>query len=126
MRASCHPQASLWLSMAVLTCSSGAQEGRLVQFQFFSAFSFQCVTFPCLPFANLCGVCFQMVSTVLSVYVVYSTHHSLLKKEGLPFMNQIVSWATLGKWPLKPNWKNLPPVSHLKTDTFVSALSLKK
>ncbi|XP_036058853.1 GPI ethanolamine phosphate transferase 1 isoform X1 [Onychomys torridus] len=37
----------------------------------------------------------QMVSTALSMYVVYSTHHSLLKKEGLPFMNQIVSWATL-------------------------------
>lgn len=37
----------------------------------------------------------QMLSTVLSMYVVYSTHHSLLKKEGLPLMNQIVSWATL-------------------------------
>lgn len=38
----------------------------------------------------------QMLSTVLSMYVVYSTHISLLKKEGLPLMNQIVSWATLG------------------------------
>ncbi|XP_052056177.1 GPI ethanolamine phosphate transferase 1 [Apodemus sylvaticus] len=37
----------------------------------------------------------QMLSTVLSMYVVYSTHYSLLKKEGLPLMNQIVSWATL-------------------------------
>lgn len=37
----------------------------------------------------------QMLSIVLSMYVVYSTHHSLLKKEGLPLMNQIVSWATL-------------------------------
>ncbi|XP_021011977.1 GPI ethanolamine phosphate transferase 1 [Mus caroli] len=37
----------------------------------------------------------QMLSTVVSMYVVYSTHHSLLKKEGLPLMNQIVSWATL-------------------------------
>ncbi|XP_075843761.1 GPI ethanolamine phosphate transferase 1 isoform X1 [Microtus pennsylvanicus] len=37
----------------------------------------------------------QMLSTVFSMYVVYSTHHSLLKKEGLPLMNQIVSWATL-------------------------------
>ncbi|XP_051003182.1 GPI ethanolamine phosphate transferase 1 [Acomys russatus] len=37
----------------------------------------------------------QMLSTMLSMYVVYSTHHSLLKKEGLPLMNQIVSWATL-------------------------------
>ncbi|XP_055457346.1 GPI ethanolamine phosphate transferase 1 isoform X2 [Psammomys obesus] len=37
----------------------------------------------------------QMLSIVLSMYVVYSTHHSLLKKEGLPLLNQIVSWATL-------------------------------
>ncbi|XP_026635600.1 GPI ethanolamine phosphate transferase 1 isoform X2 [Microtus ochrogaster] len=37
----------------------------------------------------------QMLSTMFSMYVVYSTHHSLLKKEGLPLMNQIVSWATL-------------------------------
>ncbi|KAL1775147.1 GPI ethanolamine phosphate transferase 1 [Sigmodon hispidus] len=37
----------------------------------------------------------QMLSTALSMYVVYSTHHSLLKKEGLPLRNQIVSWATL-------------------------------
>nr|XP_012629943.1 GPI ethanolamine phosphate transferase 1 isoform X3 [Microcebus murinus] len=37
----------------------------------------------------------QMLSTVLSMYVVYSTHSSLLKKQGLPLMNQIVSWATL-------------------------------
>nr|XP_048299816.1 GPI ethanolamine phosphate transferase 1 isoform X1 [Myodes glareolus] len=37
----------------------------------------------------------QMLSTMFSMYVVYNTHHSLLKKEGLPLMNQIVSWATL-------------------------------
>ncbi|XP_008838868.1 GPI ethanolamine phosphate transferase 1 isoform X2 [Nannospalax galili] len=37
----------------------------------------------------------QMLSTVLSMYVVYSTHNSLLKKQGLPLINQIVSWATL-------------------------------
>lgn len=37
----------------------------------------------------------QMLSAVLSMYVVYSTHHSLLRKEGLPLMNQIVSWTTL-------------------------------
>ncbi|XP_047382328.1 GPI ethanolamine phosphate transferase 1 isoform X2 [Sciurus carolinensis] len=37
----------------------------------------------------------QMMSTVLSMYVVYSTHSSLLKKQGLPLMNQIVSWAIL-------------------------------
>lgn len=37
----------------------------------------------------------QVLSTVLSVYVVYSTHHSLLRKEGLPLLNQSVSWATL-------------------------------
>ncbi|KAM6167731.1 GPI ethanolamine phosphate transferase 1 [Erethizon dorsatum] len=37
----------------------------------------------------------QMMNTVLSMYVVYSTHSSLLKKQGLPLTNQIVSWATL-------------------------------
>ncbi|XP_040594041.1 GPI ethanolamine phosphate transferase 1 isoform X2 [Mesocricetus auratus] len=44
----------------------------------------------------------QMLSTVLSMYVVYSTHHSLLKKEGLPLMNQIVSWATLASSLIVP------------------------
>ncbi|XP_041595716.1 GPI ethanolamine phosphate transferase 1 isoform X2 [Vulpes lagopus] len=38
---------------------------------------------------------FQMLSIVLSMYVVYSTHHSLLKKQGLPFLNQIISWIIL-------------------------------
>ncbi|XP_058133828.1 GPI ethanolamine phosphate transferase 1 isoform X2 [Dasypus novemcinctus] len=38
---------------------------------------------------------FQMLSIVLSMYVVYSTHSSLLKKQGLPLMNQIVSWTIL-------------------------------
>ncbi|XP_013366617.1 PREDICTED: GPI ethanolamine phosphate transferase 1 isoform X2 [Chinchilla lanigera] len=37
----------------------------------------------------------QMINTVLSMYVVYSTHSSLFKKQGLPLTNQIVSWATL-------------------------------
>ncbi|XP_062933167.1 GPI ethanolamine phosphate transferase 1 isoform X2 [Cynocephalus volans] len=37
----------------------------------------------------------QMLSIVLSMYVVYSTHSSLLRKGGLPAMNQVVSWATL-------------------------------
>ncbi|KAL2777962.1 GPI ethanolamine phosphate transferase 1 [Daubentonia madagascariensis] len=37
----------------------------------------------------------QMLSTVLSMYVVYSTHSSLLKKQGLPLINQIISWTTL-------------------------------
>ncbi|PNJ64289.1 PIGN isoform 18 [Pongo abelii] len=37
----------------------------------------------------------QVLSTVLSMYVVYSTQSSLLRKQGLPLMNQIISWATL-------------------------------
>ncbi|XP_004579512.2 GPI ethanolamine phosphate transferase 1 [Ochotona princeps] len=37
----------------------------------------------------------QILSTMLSMYVVYSTHRSLLKKQGLPFTNQILSWTTL-------------------------------
>ncbi|XP_037661470.1 GPI ethanolamine phosphate transferase 1 isoform X2 [Choloepus didactylus] len=38
---------------------------------------------------------FQLLSIVLSMYVVYSTHRSLLRKQGLPLMNQIVSWTIL-------------------------------
>ncbi|XP_066102910.1 GPI ethanolamine phosphate transferase 1 [Saccopteryx bilineata] len=37
----------------------------------------------------------QMLSMVLSMCVVYSTHNSLLRKQGLPLTNQIVSWAVL-------------------------------
>ncbi|KAK2499121.1 hypothetical protein MC885_018525 [Smutsia gigantea] len=37
----------------------------------------------------------QMLSTVLSISVVYSTHNSLLRKQGLPLINQIVSWIIL-------------------------------
>uniref|UniRef100_A0A2K5YX59 GPI ethanolamine phosphate transferase 1 n=1 Tax=Mandrillus leucophaeus TaxID=9568 RepID=A0A2K5YX59_MANLE len=37
----------------------------------------------------------QVLSTVLSMYVVYSTQSSLLRKQGLPLMNQVISWATL-------------------------------
>uniref|UniRef100_A0A8C0D820 GPI ethanolamine phosphate transferase 1 n=1 Tax=Balaenoptera musculus TaxID=9771 RepID=A0A8C0D820_BALMU len=37
----------------------------------------------------------QMLSTVLSVCVVYGTHNSLLKKQGLPLINQVVSWIIL-------------------------------
>ncbi|XP_077916346.1 GPI ethanolamine phosphate transferase 1 isoform X2 [Halichoerus grypus] len=38
---------------------------------------------------------FQMLSIVLSMCVVYTTHDSLLKKQGLPHFNQIISWITL-------------------------------
>ncbi|XP_069324028.1 GPI ethanolamine phosphate transferase 1 [Eulemur rufifrons] len=44
----------------------------------------------------------QMLSTVLSMYVVHSTHSSLLKKQGVPLMNQIVSWATLASSLIVP------------------------
>ncbi|XP_070077259.1 GPI ethanolamine phosphate transferase 1 isoform X11 [Equus caballus] len=37
----------------------------------------------------------QMLSMVLSMYVVYSTDNSLLKKQGLPLINQIISWIIL-------------------------------
>uniref|UniRef100_A0A8C0XN35 GPI ethanolamine phosphate transferase 1 n=1 Tax=Castor canadensis TaxID=51338 RepID=A0A8C0XN35_CASCN len=56
----------------------------------------------------------QMLSTVLSMYVVHSTHSSLFKKQGLPLMNQIVSWATLGKQPVKLDGIMLHQVSHPK------------
>uniref|UniRef100_A0A673VDM3 GPI ethanolamine phosphate transferase 1 n=1 Tax=Suricata suricatta TaxID=37032 RepID=A0A673VDM3_SURSU len=38
---------------------------------------------------------FQMLCVALSMCVMYSTHSSLLKKQGLPLLNQIVSWIIL-------------------------------
>ncbi|XP_044538163.1 GPI ethanolamine phosphate transferase 1 [Gracilinanus agilis] len=38
---------------------------------------------------------YQMVCVLISIYIVNSTHRSLLQKQGLPQMNQIVSWAIL-------------------------------
>ncbi|XP_032149555.1 GPI ethanolamine phosphate transferase 1 isoform X2 [Sapajus apella] len=44
----------------------------------------------------------QVLNTVLSMYVVYSTQRSLLRKQGLPLMNQIISWATLASSLIVP------------------------
>uniref|UniRef100_A0A8C0BL96 GPI ethanolamine phosphate transferase 1 n=1 Tax=Buteo japonicus TaxID=224669 RepID=A0A8C0BL96_9AVES len=38
---------------------------------------------------------YQMLSIALSTYVVSSTHESLKNKQGLPVLNQIISWMTL-------------------------------
>uniref|UniRef100_A0A8D0FYH2 GPI ethanolamine phosphate transferase 1 n=1 Tax=Strix occidentalis caurina TaxID=311401 RepID=A0A8D0FYH2_STROC len=38
---------------------------------------------------------YQMLSVALSTYVVSSTHDSLKNKQGLPVLNQIISWMTL-------------------------------
>ncbi|NXG64530.1 PIGN transferase, partial [Hemiprocne comata] len=38
---------------------------------------------------------YQMLSIALSTYVVNSTHDSLKNKQGLPVLNQIISWMTL-------------------------------
>ncbi|NXN95702.1 PIGN transferase, partial [Rhinopomastus cyanomelas] len=38
---------------------------------------------------------YQMLSVGLSTYVVSSTHDSLQNKQGLPVLNQIISWMTL-------------------------------
>ncbi|XP_036621270.1 GPI ethanolamine phosphate transferase 1 [Trichosurus vulpecula] len=37
----------------------------------------------------------QMAGVLISTYIVNSTHSSLLQKQGLPQINQIVSWAIL-------------------------------
>ncbi|XP_078009462.1 GPI ethanolamine phosphate transferase 1 isoform X1 [Phascolarctos cinereus] len=37
----------------------------------------------------------KMVGVLISTYIVNSTHSSLLQKQGLPQINQIVSWAIL-------------------------------
>uniref|UniRef100_A0A2K5EY42 GPI ethanolamine phosphate transferase 1 n=1 Tax=Aotus nancymaae TaxID=37293 RepID=A0A2K5EY42_AOTNA len=44
----------------------------------------------------------QVLNTVLSMYVVYSTQSSLLRKQGLPLTNQIISWATLASSLIVP------------------------
>uniref|UniRef100_A0A672U5F1 GPI ethanolamine phosphate transferase 1 n=1 Tax=Strigops habroptila TaxID=2489341 RepID=A0A672U5F1_STRHB len=38
---------------------------------------------------------YQMLSIALSTYVVSSTHDSLKNKQGLPVLNQMISWMTL-------------------------------
>ncbi|XP_074940313.1 GPI ethanolamine phosphate transferase 1 isoform X3 [Phalacrocorax aristotelis] len=38
---------------------------------------------------------YQMLSIALSTYVVSSTHDSLKNKQGLPILNQVISWMTL-------------------------------
>ncbi|XP_062986337.1 GPI ethanolamine phosphate transferase 1 [Elgaria multicarinata webbii] len=38
---------------------------------------------------------FQLVSLALSTYVVNSTHSSLHSKQGVPVINQVISWTTL-------------------------------
>lgn len=43
-----------------------------------------------------------MLSITLSTYVVSSTHDSLKNKQGLPVLNQIISWMTLGKNVFSP------------------------
>lgn len=58
---------------------------------------------PHLLSSHVFWVCFQMLSVVFSMCVVYGTHHSLLKKQGLPLLNQIVSWTILGKRSIKSN-----------------------
>ncbi|XP_040288129.1 GPI ethanolamine phosphate transferase 1 [Bufo bufo] len=37
----------------------------------------------------------QMISLAVSIYVVSTTHWSLAAKQGLPLLNQIISWAIL-------------------------------
>ncbi|XP_075388652.1 GPI ethanolamine phosphate transferase 1 isoform X2 [Tenrec ecaudatus] len=44
----------------------------------------------------------QVLSTVLAMLVVSGTHSSLLRKQGLPLANQMVSWAILASSLLVP------------------------
>ena len=48
---------------------------------------------------------FQIVLLILALYVVNSTSKSIEKKEGLPILNQIISWCILGKVTLKSVFK---------------------
>uniref|UniRef100_A0AAY4A698 GPI ethanolamine phosphate transferase 1 n=1 Tax=Denticeps clupeoides TaxID=299321 RepID=A0AAY4A698_9TELE len=42
-----------------------------------------------------CVLCVCMATVALCAYVLTSTHSSLQRKEGLPLVNQIISWSTL-------------------------------
>ncbi|XP_016079010.1 PREDICTED: GPI ethanolamine phosphate transferase 1 isoform X2 [Miniopterus natalensis] len=53
------------------------------------------VVFAGWPFTTHLWTRAKMLSTVLSMWAVYSTHNSLLKKQGLPLINQMVSWIIL-------------------------------
>ncbi|XP_025066808.1 GPI ethanolamine phosphate transferase 1 isoform X5 [Alligator sinensis] len=44
---------------------------------------------------DLAILLFQMLSIALSIYVVNTTHSSLQHKQGLPVINQIISWTIL-------------------------------
>ncbi|CAM5091657.1 unnamed protein product [Eretmochelys imbricata] len=48
-----------------------------------------------VPKRDLTILLFQMLNIALSTYVVNSTHNSLHHKQGLPVINQIISWTTL-------------------------------
>nr|XP_056710965.1 GPI ethanolamine phosphate transferase 1 [Euleptes europaea] len=45
---------------------------------------------------------FQLLSLALSSYVVKNTHSSLASKQGLPLINQIMSWTTLASSLIVP------------------------
>ncbi|XP_070276502.1 GPI ethanolamine phosphate transferase 1 isoform X4 [Myotis yumanensis] len=53
------------------------------------------IVFAGWPFTTQLWTRAKMLSTVLSMWAVYSTHNSLLKKQGLPLINQVVSWIIL-------------------------------
>ncbi|XP_072880391.1 GPI ethanolamine phosphate transferase 1 isoform X1 [Hemitrygon akajei] len=44
----------------------------------------------------------QILLIVLSIYIVNSTHSSLVLKHGVPLVNQVISWATLASSLLIP------------------------
>ncbi|XP_006756859.1 PREDICTED: GPI ethanolamine phosphate transferase 1 isoform X2 [Myotis davidii] len=53
------------------------------------------IVFAGWPFTTQLWTRAKMLCTVLSMWAVYSTHNSLLKKQGLPLINQVVSWIIL-------------------------------
>lgn len=40
----------------------------------------------------------QMLHVAVCAYVPLLTHSSLQQKQGLPLLNQVISWTTLGRW----------------------------
>lgn len=68
----------------------------------------------------------QMLLVAVCACVPTLTHSSLQQKRGLPLLNQIISWSTLGRWeagriPTIPNRNsNKPFLCHKKTTLFLT------
>lgn len=55
-----------------------------------------------------------MLHVAVCAYVPSLTHSSLQQKQGLPLLNQVISWTTLGQW-MSANILGCLCAKHLKS-----------